>query len=86
MLSHRFREAVGGEVSLDEFDQLMPSSATHRSHDARGDSAAALGNRIAATIIEAGLKDGSREQHGYAYPKQGYQPVNEPMVVAESGR
>ncbi len=86
VLSHRYREAVGGEVSLHEFDELMAALCypTDRT-GTRGDSAAALGNRIAATIIEAGLKDGSREQHGYAYPKQGYQPVNEPMVVAESG-
>ena len=86
VLSHRYREAVGGEVSLRRFDELMAALCypTDRT-GTRGDSAAALGNRIADRIITAGLKDGSREQHGYAYPKQGYQPVNEPMIVAQPG-
>ncbi len=86
VLSHRYRDAVGGEDSLRQFDELMAALCypTDRT-STRGDSAAALGNRIADRIIKAGLKDGSREQQGYAYPKQGYRPVNEPMVVAEPG-
>ena len=86
VLSHRYRNAVGGAESLRQFDQLMadlcyPAKRT----STRGDSAAALGNRIARRIIEAGLRDGSREAHGYSYPKRDYRPVNEPMIVSEPG-
>jgi hypothetical protein len=48
-----------------------------------GDSPAALGNRIAATILAAGLADGSREADGYDSPD--YEPVNPPLVVKASG-
>ena len=34
-----------------------------------GDTPAALGNRIAATIIEFGLTDGANEQNNYAAPE-----------------
>ncbi len=86
VLTHRYQDAVGGAESLHEFDQLMadlcyPTKRTRK----KGDSATALGNRIAARIIEAGLTDGSRERRGYSYPKRGYQPRNEPMVVAQPG-
>ncbi len=86
VLTHRYRDSVGGAESLHEFDQLMaalcyPTART----STRGDSAAALGNRIADRIITAGLEDGSREQHGYDYPKKAYAPVNEPMIVQQPG-
>ena len=48
-----------------------------------GDSPAALGNRIAAAVIEAGLRDGSLERQHYADPS--YRAVNEPLVVAQPG-
>ena len=44
-----------------------------------GDSPAALGNRIAAAVIDYGLADGSNEAGGYA---SDYKPVNPPLVVA----
>ena len=44
---------------------------------------AAIGNRIAKTILDAGLEDGSNQANGYAAPD--YTPVNPPLVVAESG-
>jgi hypothetical protein len=50
---------------------------------AAGGSAAALGNRIGATAIAAGRRDGSNEALHYADPS--YTPVNEPLVVASSG-
>jgi hypothetical protein len=49
----------------------------------KGDSAAALGNRIARRIIAAGLEDGSREAEGYI--SDSYVPVNEPMIVQSPG-
>jgi hypothetical protein len=48
-----------------------------------GDSPAALGNRIAAAMIEYGRTDGSLEDERYKDPA--YLPVNDPLVVAESG-
>jgi hypothetical protein len=86
VLSHRYENAVGGAASLQAFDQLMadlcyPNGRT----TTKGGSAAALGNRIAKRILQHGRKDGSREAHGYGYPKKGYRPVNEPMIVAEPG-
>ncbi len=51
--------------------------------DTRGDSPAALGNRIAAATIAYGRSDGSLEaQH---YVDMGYTPVNEPLVVSQPG-
>jgi hypothetical protein len=48
-----------------------------------GDSPAALGNRIAAAIIEYGRTDGSLEDERYKDPS--YRPVNDPLEVAQPG-
>ncbi len=81
---HRYIDAAGGSDSIPEFDALMealcyPIEVT----GTEGDSPAAIGNRIAATIIELGLTDGSREADGYEDPS--YAPVNEALIVNESG-
>ena len=51
--------------------------------DAADDGPAALGNRIAATVIEAGAADGSLEQERYV--DASYVPRNDPLEVDESG-
>jgi hypothetical protein len=48
----------------------------------KGPSPAALGNRIAETIIRTTLKDGSLERKDY---QSGYEPVNEPLIVELPG-
>jgi hypothetical protein len=48
-----------------------------------GNSAAALGNRIAAAAIAAGRHDGSLE--ALHYVDASYAPVNGPLVVSEAG-
>jgi len=48
-----------------------------------GDSAAALGNRIASTAIAYGETDGAHEAE--RYKDSGYSPVNDPLEVAKSG-
>ncbi len=48
-----------------------------------GDSPAALGNRIAAAVVEYGQTDGAHEEERYKDP--GYTPVNDPLEVAEPG-
>ncbi|MBI2763045.1 MAG: vanadium-dependent haloperoxidase [Chloroflexi bacterium] len=80
ILTSRFIKATGGEASLSEFADVMdslcyPLNATI----AEGDTPAALGNRIARTILAAGREDGSNEAGNYVPPD--YQPVNEPLVV-----
>ncbi|MGD8487063.1 MAG: vanadium-dependent haloperoxidase, partial [Chloroflexota bacterium] len=84
LLSHRYRDAVGGAESLQAFDELMASLClpTERT-TTRGGSAAALGNRIARRVIAQGRRDGSRERQGYT--SADYVPVNEPMVVKAPG-
>jgi hypothetical protein len=84
VLSARYIKSVGGEQSLSEFDDLMdalcyPLDAT----TTVGDSPAAVGNRIAATVIAYGLADGSNQAEGYTDPD--YLPVNPPLVVAQPG-
>ncbi|HEX3807979.1 MAG TPA: FG-GAP-like repeat-containing protein [Gaiellaceae bacterium] len=48
-----------------------------------GGSPAAIGNRIAAAAIRAGMHDGSNEQIHYADPA--YTPENAPLIVAQPG-
>ena len=81
---HRYIEAAGASDTIPEFDGLMqalcyPIDVT----TTEGDSPAAIGNRIAATIIEHGLSDGSRESD--AYIDDSYQPVNDGLIVNQSG-
>jgi hypothetical protein len=84
VLNARFIKAVGGEESLSEFANVMdalcyPLDVT----TTEGDGPAALGNRIAAAVLAAGLEDGSNQANGYAAPD--YSPVNPPLVVEQSG-
>ena len=81
ILSARFIKAVGGDVSLSQFADLMdalsyPTNIT----TTEGDSPAALGNRIAKAVLDYGLTDGSNEAGGYAAPD--YKPVNPTLIVA----
>src|SRR2546428_1537416 len=84
VLSARFIRAVGADKSLSEFDDLMdalcfPISITGTD----GNAPAAVGNRIAKTILDYGKTDGSNEANGYVDPS--YAPVNSPLVVAKPG-
>jgi hypothetical protein len=82
VLSARFIKAVGGGDSLSEFADVMdglcyPLDVT----TTQGDSPAAIGNRIAKSVLDAGLNDGSNQANAYAAPD--YAPVNPPLVVAQ---
>ena len=50
-----------------------------------GDSPAALGNRIAQSVINQSLADGSNEAGNYATPAGMYVPVNAPLNFEEPG-
>jgi hypothetical protein len=56
---------------------------TQESRDYSTGSGAALGNHIADCMLAYGLQDGANEAAGYA--NRYYQPVNQPMVAAQSG-
>jgi hypothetical protein len=81
-----WRASYGADVGP-AFDRL---TATLRSLcyrpgfvSTRGDSPAALGNRIAAAAIAFGRRDGSLEREHYI--DSSYVPANEPLVVSQPG-
>jgi len=83
VLSHRYAGATGGKGSLREFGRLMAALCYPVGRTTtKGASPAALGNRIADTIIRTTLKDGSLERRGY---QSGYEPVNDPLIVELPG-
>ncbi len=84
VLDARYLDSIGATETIPEFDQLMEDlcypidvSTTD------GDTPAALGNRIADAILDAGMTDGANEAEGYASP--GYDPVNQALTVNASG-
>jgi hypothetical protein len=86
ILSERYgtENAVGFEEDVAQFDETLTSLCYDKDVTTTdGDSPAALGNRIADTIISFGLADGSNEQANYAAPH--YTPVNGPLIVSEPG-
>lgn len=84
VLEARYLNAVGAVDSITQFDDLMEALCYPIDvSTTEGDSPAAVGNRIAARVLEFGLTDGSNEAEGYADPD--YRPVNEALVVAEPG-
>jgi hypothetical protein len=84
VLTSRYIKSIGANESLSEFDDVMDSLCYPLDvTTTEGDSAAAIGNRIAAAVIAYGLADGSNEADGYSDPS--YAPVNAPLVVAQSG-
>jgi hypothetical protein len=84
VLSARFIKAVGADKSLSEFADIM-DGLCYPVANARTDGAspAAVGNRIAQTILDAARNDGSNEANGYGDPT--YTAVNPPLVVAKPG-
>lgn len=85
VLSERYSDklALGYKVSQVRFEKQM----NELGYDTRytslvGNGPAAVGNRIAAAVIAAGLIDGSNEKINYADPT--YKAVNKPMIVKDS--
>ncbi len=80
ILESRYLLSVGAEGTITELVELMETLCYSPDNiSADGSSPAALGNRIGARYIEAGLSDGSNEADGYVDPD--YAPVNPPLVV-----
>ena len=84
VLLWRYSRAAGLQETFDELTRTMESLCYRNDYlDTDGDSPAALGNRIAAAVIEYGKSDGSLEQQRYI--DTDYKPSNPPLVVSESG-
>jgi len=84
VLLYRYSFAAGMQETFDELSATMRSLCYRIDYtEIEGDSPAALGNRIAAKVIEHGKHDGSLEATHYV--GTGYRPVNAPLVVAKPG-
>jgi hypothetical protein len=84
ILLHRYSLASGLQETFDELTSTMASLCYRIDYTTTdGDSAAALGNRIAAAVIEYGRNDGAHEALRYLDPE--YKPGNGPLVVEEAG-
>ena len=80
VLKHRFQGGPGAATSQAAFDAQMDALGYDKSFNSTvGNSPAALGNRIAQTIINHGANDGANEQNNYA-DTSGYFPSNPAMV------
>ncbi|MEN8113695.1 MAG: DUF6851 domain-containing protein, partial [Actinomycetota bacterium] len=85
VLEHRYLDSIGATETIPELDALMEALCLDAEFTSiEGDTPAALGNRIARTIIDAAMADGANEAEGYA-PDPPYEPVNPPLVVRASG-
>ncbi len=85
VLSHRFLNSPGHAASQAAFNALMADLGYDISNTTiAGDSPAAIGNRIGASVIAQALIDGANEANDYA-DDGSYQPVNAPLTVASPG-
>ena len=84
VLAHRYESRFGAEETLAQLDETMAALCLPTDVvTAEGDTPAALGNRIAATIIDFGYTDNSNEADRFEDPD--YEPVNDPMLVVAAG-
>jgi hypothetical protein len=81
ILSYRYALASLPEKSQQYFDEVMNILGYDKEYTSTsGNSPAALGNRIAAYIIESNKNDGSNELNGYV-DNTGYVNINPFMIV-----
>ena len=84
VLLYRYSLASGLQETFDELSATMASLCYRIDYaTTKGDSPAALGNRIAAKVIAYGRRDGAYEALRYLDPS--FKPANAPLVVAEPG-
>jgi FG-GAP-like repeat/ASPIC and UnbV len=84
VLLWRYGYGANVRTTFDELTRTMRSLCYRIDFTSRkGDSPAALGNRIAAAVIRYGEHDGAQEARHYA--DESYTPVNAPLVVAQPG-
>lgn len=79
VLSARFAGSVGAATTIPALDAKMDSLGYDKTFTSEvGATPAALGNRIAATVLAFGAADGSNEANDFA--NQYYLPVNPPIL------
>lgn len=86
LLMHRFRNSPGANQSTYHFTALFNSlgyDPSFTSTDYSTGSTAALGNYLAAQLIEFGFSDGANELG--QYENVGYRPVNPPLNPFDFG-
>jgi hypothetical protein len=87
LLLHRFQSAPNPIVIQNLVNDVMINELGFdpgiNSTDYVNGGPAELGNYIAEQMIAFGLQDGANEANGYS--NQYYQPVNDPLVMAEPG-
>jgi ASPIC and UnbV/FG-GAP-like repeat/Domain of unknown function (DUF6851) len=84
VLLWRYAYGANVRVTFDELTRTLRSLCYRLDFTStKGDSPAAVGNRIATAAIRSGRRDGSLERLHYA--DESYVPVNAPLVVAEPG-
>lgn len=81
VLSQRYALANDPITSQVLFDEVMTNLGYDKNVTSTvGNTPAAIGNRIAQSILDASFNDGSNEANGYI-DNTGYSPVNIPMIV-----
>ncbi|MEM9380402.1 MAG: vanadium-dependent haloperoxidase [Planctomycetota bacterium] len=84
ILKVRFAASPGAGTMLREYDDLMDQLGYDRTNSSTaGDSPAAIGNRIAETVLAYGATDNANEANDYG--NRFYQPVNPPLVPEVPG-
>ncbi|CAN5623430.1 hypothetical protein BH23CHL6_BH23CHL6_09970 [soil metagenome] len=84
ILLWRYAEVSDLDMARELLDRTMAELCYDPAYTATDeDTAAALGNRIAEAALDYGRRDEANEEERYAPP--GYQPANEPLIVAEPG-
>jgi hypothetical protein len=84
VLKARFSQSPGYGVMLPQYDALMIQLGYNPNFSGVvGNTPAAIGNRVAQTVLAFGLSDNSNEQNNYA--NKVYQPINPPLVVPLPG-
>ncbi len=83
VLRHRYSFSTNSSMTLSALDARMSNLGYDRSNSSTvGNFPAALGNRIAASIIDYGMKDGAGESSDPGYRDTiGYTPVNAPLIL-----
>jgi hypothetical protein len=90
LIEHRFANSPGADITLPNIEARLVSLGYDPENTSTiGNSPAAVGNRVAQTIIEFGLTDGSNELENYKgidpITGEDYEPANEPLVVEWPG-
>jgi hypothetical protein len=84
ILDWRYRQVADLATAADELTATMAALCLDPEYVATdADDPAAIGNRIAETVLARGAEDGSLEDARYV--DAAYLPINDPLEVAESG-